>query len=65
MMQRRARAIRALPGLRADQAGQATIEWTLLLVCFGIPMIYVLSLLLSALTHYYRMVTFFETLPYP
>ena len=51
--------------LWCDDAGQTTIEWTLLLVCFALPMIYVLALLLSALAGHYRMVTFLETLPFP
>ncbi len=51
--------------LHGDRRGQATVEWTLLLVCFALPMIYLLGLLLSTLTEYYRMVTFLQTLPFP
>jgi ABC-type sugar transport system permease subunit len=47
------------------QAGEATIEWTLLLVVFGLPMVYVIGLLLSALVEHWRFVTFLETLPFP
>ena len=61
-MRRRRVTFRAL---WADEAGQTTIEWTLLLVCFALPMVYVLGLLLSALAGHYRMVTFIETLPFP
>ena len=51
--------------LAHDQTGQATVEWALLLVAFVLPMFWVLNRLLSALVIYYRMVTFFETLPFP
>ncbi len=59
---RRRRAIRALP---ADETGQTTIEYSLLLVAFGLPMIYVIRVLLATLVEHYRMVSFLETLPYP
>ena len=49
----------------ADQAGQTSVEWALILACFGLPMVYVFALLLSALAEHYRMITFFETLPFP
>ncbi|MGC9453612.1 MAG: Flp family type IVb pilin [Phycisphaerae bacterium] len=51
--------------LHRDQTGQTTIEWALLLGAFGIPMIYVMVLLLGALCEHYRMVTFIEKLPLP
>ncbi|MFP3937292.1 MAG: Flp family type IVb pilin [Phycisphaerae bacterium] len=51
--------------LHADQAGQTSIEWALLLGAVGVPMIYVMVLLLGALCEHYRMVTFIETLPLP
>ena len=53
------------PCFLADQTGQATIEWVLVLVAFVLPMVYVLNLLLSVLVEHYRMVTFLETLPFP
>lgn len=56
---------RTMQMLLGDEAGQTTIEWTLVLAVFGIPMIYVLKLLLEALAEYYRTVVFFETLPFP
>lgn len=59
---RRRRAIRELP---ADQAGQSTIEYALLLVAFALPMIYVIRVLLAVLEEHYRLVSFIETLPYP
>jgi Flp pilus assembly pilin Flp len=49
----------------SDELGQTTVEWALLLVVFGLPMIYVIGLLLRVLTEQYRMVTFLETLPLP
>lgn len=48
-----------------EQAGQAAVEYTLILAAFGLPMIFVFRLLLGALAHYYGMVTFLETLPFP
>jgi len=51
--------------LGADQAGQATLEWVMLLAAFGLPMTYVFFKLLGILTEHYRMVTFLETLPFP
>ena len=61
-MRRHGRTIRALS---PAEDGQTTVEWALLLACFGLPMIYVLAVLLSALVEHYRMVTFLQTLPYP
>ena len=49
----------------ADQRGAATVEWTLVVGAFGLPMIIAFGWLLAALSEYYRMVTFFETLPFP
>ena len=54
-----------LLGLHRDDAGQATIEYTLIIAVFGIPMILLCRVLLSILVEHYRMVTFLETLPYP
>jgi len=51
--------------LAADQAGQTSIEWALIMACFGVPMVFVFGWLLSALAEHYRMVSFFETLPFP
>lgn len=48
-----------------DQRGQTTIEWALLLGVFGLPMIYLVVVLLSALCAQYRMITLIETLPLP
>lgn len=48
-----------------DEAGQATIEYMLILLGFIIPLIYFLNLLLDVLIVHYRTVTFLETLPFP
>ncbi len=59
------RALRQAVELHADAAGQSTLEWVLLLVVFGIPMIYVFQWLLDTLAEHYRFVQFLETLPFP
>jgi Flp pilus assembly pilin Flp len=51
--------------LWADQRGQTTIEYALLLVAIGLPAIGVFGLLVSILAENYRMVTFLELLPFP
>ncbi|MBM4091925.1 MAG: hypothetical protein FJ276_21215 [Planctomycetes bacterium] len=51
--------------LAKDQAGQMTVEWTMLLFAIGIPMMWVISVLLDVLREHYRMVTFLECLPFP
>ncbi len=48
-----------------DQRGQVTIEYTLVLVAFGLPMATTFVWLGRLLTEYYRMITFIETLPFP
>ena len=49
----------------ADCRGQVTIEYTLLLATFGIPMIIGFRYLLGTLAEYWKMITFLETLPFP
>ena len=56
---------RRMSELARDQAGQTTIEYSLLLVAFSLPMIYVIRVLLAVLEEHYRLVSFLETLPYP
>ncbi len=51
--------------LSADTVGAVTVEYSLLLATFGIPMILVFRLLLGTLAEYYKTVTFLETLPLP
>lgn len=48
-----------------DERGQSTLEWTLILVAFGLPMVYIFRTMLMMLTVHYQMVTFLECLPYP
>lgn len=48
-----------------DQAGQVTVEWTLLIVAFGIPMIWLFWLMLTTLVEYYRMIVCILSLPFP
>jgi hypothetical protein len=52
-------------GIVQDSAGQATLEWAMLLAVFVLPMIYVLNLLLSVLAEHFARVSFLETLPFP
>ena len=51
--------------LVAAAAGQMTIEWTLVLVTFALPMYFVLMLGMKVLVAQYQMLTFLETLPFP
>jgi len=51
--------------LHRDQRGQASVEWVMLMVAFGLPMVWVFARLLEVLAEYYRMITFLETLPFP
>lgn len=51
--------------LHADQSGQASIEWVLLLVAVILPMVYLLNMLLDFMVDFYGMVVFIETLPFP
>ena len=51
--------------LHGDERGQTAIEWVLIVVLIGLPMMYVFTALLGILTEQYRMVSFMETLPFP
>ena len=51
--------------LKGREEGQITIEWTLLMVAFGLPMIYVFGLMLSVLVGHYRMISCILSLPFP
>lgn len=54
------------PGnIAADDAGQATIEWALVLAAVALPMFFIIVVCLNLLMAHYRMVTFMETLPFP
>ena len=59
------RTLRRCRTLHADQAGQTSLEWALLMACVGIPLLMVFRWLLGALVEHYRMISFFETLPFP
>jgi len=54
-----------IPELIRDSTGQTSIEWALLLLGFGLPMVYIFAMLLSILAEHYRMTSFIETLPFP
>jgi len=51
--------------LGADDRGQATVEYTLLLTVFGIPLLVLFAAMLAALSSYFEMVSLMETLPLP
>ncbi|HOF19291.1 MAG TPA: hypothetical protein PK082_10310 [Phycisphaerae bacterium] len=57
--------MRPLRTIGGDLRGAATVEWILLMVGFGLPMVYMLRMLLEILSEHYRMVTFLEALPLP
>ena len=58
-------ALRTIRRLAHDEAGQTTVEWTLIMAFIGLPLFYVFMRLLDVLVEHYRMMTFFETLPFP
>lgn len=49
----------------ADESGVASMEFTLLLLFFGLPMFYLASMLLDILVAQYQLVMFYETFPFP
>ena len=51
--------------LWADDRGQTTIEYALLIAFIGLPAITAFGWLLAILAENYRMVTFLELLPFP
>ncbi len=48
-----------------DDRGQATVEYTLLLAVFGLPLIALFAAMLRALGQFFEMVSLLETLPLP
>ena len=50
---------------QADQRGQMTVEWSLLIAAFGLPMIVLFGILLATLAEHYRMLTLVLSLPFP
>ena len=65
MMRDRRRALRRLKRLGADDAGQTTVEWALVLALVALPMYFVCAACLNLLVAHFQMVTFLETLPFP
>ena len=59
------RASWRLKRLGADDAGQITVEWALVLVVVALPMYFICAACLKLLVAHFRMVTFLETLPFP
>jgi Flp pilus assembly pilin Flp len=55
----------ALRRLLRRGEGQTAVEYTLIILFFGLPMFALCRMLLSILAEHYRMVTFLETLPCP
>jgi hypothetical protein len=51
--------------LHGDRRGQTTVEWTLLVLAFGLPMFWLFGRLLDLLQAHYALSTFVETLPLP
>ena len=48
-----------------DSRGQATLEWTLVLAVFAIPMYWVIKTCMKLLIAHFQMVTFLEAVPFP
>lgn len=48
-----------------DERGAVSLEWSLLLAAFGIPMLAIFTLMLATLAEHYRMMSFVLSLPYP
>ena len=59
------RAVNKLAQMAADEAGQTTLEWALIIAAVGLPAITVFGWLLAILAENYRMVAFLELLPFP
>jgi hypothetical protein len=51
--------------LLADERGQMTLEWALVLAAFALPMFFVIRTCMEILVAHYQMVTFLITLPFP
>ena len=52
-------------GLSADETGQTTIEYALLLAAVALPMIVVFRMLLALLAWLYEMTVFLIGMPFP
>jgi len=51
--------------LLRDQAGQATVEYALLIGAIVLPSMYIFMRLLATLGKMFQMVTFMHSLPFP
>ena len=51
--------------LHADQGGQVTLEWVLILAAVALPLLAVFRLCLAILVSKYRMMMFVNSLPCP
>ena len=58
-------AIRRAGVRLADDRGQMTLEWALVLAAFALPMFFVIRVCMSVLVAHFQMVSFLETLPFP
>ena len=59
------RTQRQVGKLSADETGQTTIEYALLLAAVALPMMFVFRMLLSILAELYKMTAFLIGLPFP
>ena len=55
----------ALRRLHEDESGTTALEWALLLGVIALPAIYLISMALSIIVDYYRMMTTLNGLPFP
>jgi len=51
--------------LHRDERGTTTLEWALLLGAIALPAVYLLTMCLSVVIDYYRMMTMLNSLPMP
>lgn len=51
--------------LLSDQTGQVHIEYLLVVVAVGIPMLLIFAGLMRILTDFYREMTFWNAMPFP
>ena len=58
-------AWRRLKRLGADDSGQMTVEWALVLALVALPMYFVCATCLKLLVAHFQMIAFLETLPFP
>ena len=61
----KARWANSVHSLQIDKAGEATVEWALVLAAIALPMYFVFRICLDLLVAHYQMVSFIETLPFP